>query len=154
MIERLRKDQIEDVLAMLAYLHDESPSFSAHPEDADWVTANLIRMIDDDKHIMLNVTDAYGAVIAVMFGAVSPQWYSPRLEAFEMLLAVAPAYRGSPVAYRLIKRFEWESAKLGAEAITVGTSLGIADDRAVALYNRLGYTPCGVGLSKRIEPNV
>jgi GNAT superfamily N-acetyltransferase len=154
MIIRLNTDHIEDVLAMLSYLHDESKEFSAHPEDADWVTNSLIRMLNDPKHIMLGVTDPYGSLIAVMFGAVAPQWYSPRLEAYEMLLAVVPAYRGSPVAYRLIKEFERESASLGACNITVGTSLGIADERAVALYNRLGYSHCGTGLSKRIKPIV
>lgn len=154
MIEQLNTTHVEDILAMLSYLHDESPTFSTHPEDADWVTNQLIRMLDDPMHIMLGVTDQYGALIAVMFGAVGPQWYSPRLEAYEMLLAVVPAYRGSPVAYRLIKRFERESAKRGACNITVGTSLGIADERAVALYTRLGYAHAGTGLSKRIEPDV
>ncbi|WVH05410.1 acetyltransferase [Agrobacterium phage Alfirin] len=149
MIEYLKLQHIPSLLAFLEELHEETPTFNV-TEDHVWVESQLIRMIGDENHIMLCVTGDAGEVIAVMFGAVGSQWYSPDLEGYEMLLAVSPRYRGSPVAYRLINRFVGECKRRHAKTIFAGSSLGIHDERAVALYERLGFVRHGVGLTKRI----
>ena len=141
------------VRGLLLMLHAESTVFGVHPVDTEYVRHNFEAMICNDRAIMLGAFDTTG-LQGVMLGAVGPQWYSPRLEAYEMLLAVFPEWRGSSVAYRLVREFERESERLGAEAITVGTSLGIADASAVKLYNHLGYSHAGTGLTKRIIKHV
>lgn len=153
MIQRLSHEDIPQVCNLLLTLHEESTAFGTHPIDRQYVEAHLEGMILNHNAIMLG-SYAENTLQGVMFGVVGAQWYSPRLEAYEMLLAVFPEYRGSSVAYRLIKEFERESLVLGAEAITVGSSLNIADATAVKLYNRLGYSHAGTGLTKRIVHNV
>lgn len=153
MIRRLAADDWTELRDLLLMLHAESALFGSHPIDEEHVCTSVHALLFNSSAIMLGAFNE-NCLQGVMLGVVNNSWYSPRVEAYEMLLAVFPEWRGSSVAYRLIREFERESERLGAEAITVGSSLGIADATAVKLYNRLGYSMSGTGLTKRIVNHV
>ena len=146
MIRNLFQEDIPDVLHLMQQLRIESPTFGDYPEDAPWVQTNLRMMISSPVHIMLFDEKSKG----VMFGFTGSPWWSPYYEANEMLLAIPEVNRGGSVAVRLIKEFERIAECRACRAVNVGSSLGINDDRAVRLYEALGYTRRGHGLTKRI----
>lgn len=150
MITPMHTTDIEEVIRLLYILRSESPTFDYIFADEVWVTNSLLNIIQSEKGIANGYYNDDGALVGFIMGGVERPWYSPEPEAYEMLLAVFPEYRGSSVAYRLIKSFMRTSKELGAVKVSVGTSLGIADDRALRLYERLGFTQTGVGLTKRI----
>lgn len=134
------------MLDVLEHLWEESPIYKHYTKDRNYVWGALHAMLCRQDMIML-VDDAYKAF---MIGCVSNQWYAPDIEAFEMLLAVDKQFRGGMTAVRLIKEFERECRERNATAIYVGSSLGIADETAKALYRKLGFSDYGAGLHKRL----
>ena len=147
MIRRMTALDIPAVLDLLRGLRLESPVFGHYPEDEEYATAQLTLMVQSPVHIMLIDDQQRG----VMFGYTGSPWWSPYYEANEMLLAIFPEYRGGSVAARLIKEFERVAQERSVRSINVGSSLGINDDLARALYQRLGYEPVGHGLTKRFN---
>lgn len=147
-MDRMQKFHIPEVLDMLAEMHAESPHFSAnHIADAEHVAKALTSLLFMPRGIAITHFDGRN-LAGLMLGVVADTWYSPTLEACEMVLYVRPEYRGSPLAPRLIGRFEAEAIKLGAKVINAGTSAGVKDDAVIRLYERLGYTRTATGVRK------
>lgn len=72
-----------------------------------------------------------------------------RRPAYLWSLAVAPALRGGGVGSALLAEAERVAAEAGADAIELG--VGFDNDRARALYERLGYAEAGTVVDEWVD---
>lgn len=86
-----------------------------------------------------------------MFGGVSRAWYNPKfVEAYEQLLYVVPERRTGRLGVRLISSFEEAARLLGVHKMHAGATTGIADEKVLKLYEKMGWTVSKPGMEKVI----
>ena len=79
-----------------------------------------------------------------ILGIVQEHWFSAASVGVDLGLYVLPEYRGkSPAPIRLIKAFEAFCYSRNCFEIMLASSSNIHEDRALRLYQHLGYTRCG-----------
>lgn len=143
----MQEGDVEVVCSALRNLKYESPYFEDYPEDAEHVHKTLPGMLQTPGSVCLMDKQYRG----FMIGFIGCNWYSPVIEATEALLYVFEEHRGGPTAMALIRAFEQEAKRYGAYCVNAGASLGIAEDKVIELYLRLGYERKGHGVIKRIQ---
>lgn len=149
---KIRHARIEDGPAIVAlghFMHAESPRY----RDAVYSEARCLStfesLMGNEFGVVLVATDDE-ELIGMMVGFVMPPFFSEGLTASEMVLYVAPKWRGSSVAPRLVWTFEHCAQEKGATEISVGVSTGVDADRTTKFYQHLGYTLMGTTLLKRL----
>lgn len=144
--------QIDPLVEMLWLVHHESPELQRYPfseEKARAVVRNLVN--NDDGNSLALVAYKGETLIGCMGAKICEQLTSVTPLAIEMLLYVAPEYRGGRAAFFMVRAFEdWA----GPYDMKVGSSLGINDPGVVKFYERLGYRQSNIGMSKRGAKNV
>lgn len=128
-----------DIVELLRILRIESPEYNYVDDDPAFVSSNLGTLIHNGTMKGV-VAMQEQTLVGFMIGFVGAPWYSRRVEAMEQLLYVEPTWRGSTVAPKLIWGFENICREAGAAVLSVGASTGMAEDRTVKLYERMGYT--------------
>jgi len=143
--------------------------FKAAPEYVDQVVDALIAespelqgQSDVDREIVRKTLELSPAIrclihvvdeelLAVAILAVGPIWYAPcRTCARDLLIWIAPAWRGSSLGIRLIRAVEdWAKANEITD-LFLSQSTGIEVERTAGFYSRLGYTVSGFISHKRI----
>lgn len=138
-----------DIVELLRILRLESPEYNYVDDDPEFVSSNLGTLIHNG--MMKGVVAMDGqTLVGFMIGFVGAPWYSRRVEAMEQLLYVDPAWRGGSMAHRLIHHFEDVCIDAGAKVLSVGASTGMAEERTVMLYERMGYTKGSPTLRKAL----
>lgn len=126
---------VDMICELLVELRRASPEYAFVREDWTHVPPRLQHMICQPTFIGVIDEDFRG----FMFGSIEEHWYSSRIDAFEQLLYVAEEWRGGMLAVRLIKGFEAEARRRGAENIYAGATTGMQEGRTIELYKKLGY---------------
>jgi len=92
-------------------------------------------------------------VCGFFMGMVQPHYFSEDLFAVDLGLYIERAHRGGGgiAAMRCIREFEEWAARKGVKEIMLGVSAGIADMKAIALYEALGYTKGAIALHKKVH---
>ncbi len=138
-----------DIVELLRILRLESPEYNYVDDDPEFVRSNLGTLIHTS--MMRGVVALDGqTLVGFMIGFVGAPWYSRRVEAMEQLLYVDPAWRGGTLAFRLVHHFEAVCREAGAANLMVGASTGMAEERTVMLYERMGYTKGSPTLRKAL----
>lgn len=89
------------------------------------------------------VAEVSGVVVGGMAGAVTDQWFSNDLIAYDYSLFVEPSRRNGTVAIRLIRAFqEWAKLK-GAKQIYMGIGTGVSVEGTARLYESQGLRNIG-----------
>ena len=144
-------NNINDLASMLVMgedMHNESPRFQAHQFNLQ-KSASLLKDIDYSENGILLVAEEHDTLVGMLIGIVSTLPFCDGLVANELVVYVAPEYRGSSACIKLIKRFEeWATSK-GVDEIILGVSTEVEADRTHKLYERLGYTHNGTSLIKK-----
>lgn len=135
MIRDISLYDVNPICEMLVDLRNESPEYNFVNEDWDYVPKHLQAMIIQPAFIGVIDDDYRG----FMFGSVDRHWYSSRVDAFEQLLFVGSAFRGTMLAPRLIRAFEDRARSRQAENVYAGATTGMSEDRTIKLYERMGY---------------
>jgi GNAT superfamily N-acetyltransferase len=139
----VNSDDVDFIADCLLDIHAESPAYSRFEIDHTHARAHLNGMC----------SNGYGYIEPdkgfILFGSMA-QWFSPTIELYEILLYVRPEFRGGMTAIRLVKAMEGYAERVGITTIHVGTSLGISDEKAIKLYQGLGYSISSTGLSKSV----
>ena len=89
------------------------------------------------------VAEVRGEVVGGMAGAVTDQWFSNDLIAYDYSLFVEPSKRNGVIAVRLIQTFkEWAKLK-GAKQIYMGIGTGVSVEGTARLYESQGLRNIG-----------
>ena len=89
------------------------------------------------------VAEVRGEVVGGMAGAVTDQWFSNDLIAYDYSLFVEPSKRNGVIALRLIQAFkEWAKLK-GAKQIYMGIGTGVSVEGTTRLYESQGLRNIG-----------
>ena len=89
------------------------------------------------------VAEVRGEVVGGMAGAVTDQWFSNDLIAYDYSLFVEPSKRNGVIALRLIQSFkEWAKIK-GAKQIYMGIGTGVSVEGTTRLYESQGLRNIG-----------
>lgn len=145
---RLRAATTEDVPALIELgrqVHAES-RYAALAYDEARLKQTLGGLIDlqaRGSHFVLLAEDGKGAVIGGLIGGLEPYFFTSALAAKSMLLWVAPAWRGSAAALRLINAFKLWATKKGAAEVCILVSSGVTIGRTDRFLRRLGFAQTG-----------
>ena len=89
------------------------------------------------------VAEVRGEVVGGMAGAVTEQWFSNDLIAYDYSIFVEPSRRNGVIAVRLIQTFqEWARIK-GAKQIYMGIGTGVSVEGTTRLYESQGLRNIG-----------
>ncbi len=98
------------------------------------------------------VEDQHGFLVGMGLGTIIEDFWVDRKVFVDYAIYVVPSARRGRLAFRIIAALEEWAVNEGAEAMFLGISTGIQDERTGRLYQRLGYQFCGVNYSKALAP--
>ncbi len=85
-----------------------------------------------------------------VLGKLIRPWYSPEIQAIEMLVYVLPDKRNTTAAIKMLKMWEQTAKQRGAVLACVGTTTGYRTDAVTKLYTRMGYKSTGASFRKEL----
>jgi len=136
MIRPARHDDIPRLVELGTLLHDTS-SYARRSLNPEKVTRFLAQLIDGLGVVFVAEVD--GEVVGGFAGAVTEQWFSDDLIAYDYSFFIEPSKRQGLIAIKLILAFqEWAKAK-GAKEIQMGITTGVHVEGTTKLYRRLGF---------------
>ena len=91
-----------------------------------------------------------GLLVAQMVGFVSEYWFSYQKIIQDNALYVHPDYRKGTAAMRLVKEFIKWANKVDAVEICCGITVGVNNDTAAKLYERLGFQRVGYIYKRKV----
>lgn len=93
-----------------------------------------------------------GNHIGFILGLIQESWFCEEKIGFDLGLYVLPEYRGkSLAALRLIQSFERHCKSKGCSQISLSSSASIFEEKALRLYEKLGYIKCGFATYKNFN---
>ena len=145
---RLANEQdAERILELAFQMHAESARYSRyaiHDEQLE----HLISVLIEQAQGCLLVAEVDGQIVGMLWGYMDVQFFSQVRIAKDFLLYIEPKRRKGRAAFQLVKRFEAWAFEAGAAEVNMGVSADIDNETAVKFYERLGYTPTGLILTK------
>jgi GNAT superfamily N-acetyltransferase len=139
-------DDIGELVARIRDAGNESGWSKGLQFDSGHVADQLAMMIINDDFLVIGTDD----VGAVMIASVRENWYTPSLQANELILYAHPEVRRSGRANDLVNEFvRWAKDK-GAKKINAGVSLGIHPEACCNLYESLGFERTGFLFSQEV----
>ena len=146
---KLRFARIEDIDHLLELgrrIHAES-RFAEMPYAREKLRGNLRGLLrlqaERQTHCFILAESLQGEVIGVLIGALEEFFFSDAKSANSILLWVDPAYRGSPVAVRLIGVFHDWARQRSAQEVCILVSSGVTIKRTDRFLRRLGFMQTG-----------
>jgi GNAT superfamily N-acetyltransferase len=147
MIREIVESDIPFIVKCIQDMKREFPVTCYADDDPEYLSNNLVNMIDSDGFIGYMYGEGHG----FMFGAVVPHWYCKLPRAYEQSLYVRPEYRGGLAAPRLIKQFVRAATDAGAVEVYAGSLTEMKVDKLAILYKRFGFERYGLGFRLRIR---
>lgn len=107
--------------------------------DAEHTASYLAMMIESDEYLVIGHDDVGSILIAKVGGS----WFSPSIEASELIVYVHPEVRKTGRARELVKEYiDWAKEK-GAARIKIGVSMNINPNEVAHLYESMGFGQSG-----------
>lgn len=140
MIRPAKHSDVPRLIELGTLLHDTS-NYRAMAYCPDKSAAFLHELINGQGVVF--VAEVRGEVVGGMAGAVTDQWFSNDLIAYDYSLFVEPSKRNGVIAVRLIQTFkEWAKLK-GAKQIYMGIGTGVSVEGTTRLYESQGLRNIG-----------
>lgn len=141
--------------SLLPVIHELAVSFHEESRYRDMpFSADKITRLLENPNSFCALAKSGERYIGAIFGMVQPSWFSEKNVGFDLGLYIVPAYRGKSLApVRLIKKFEEFCHSKNCIEIALSSSANIHEDRALRLYEKLGYTRCGFISFKNCNPD-
>ncbi|UXZ44498.1 GNAT family N-acetyltransferase [Pseudomonas soli] len=140
MIRAATHADIPRLVELGTLLHDTS-TYAATSFKPDKVARFLGQLIDGLGVVFAAEVD--GVVVGGFAGAITEQWFSDDLLAYDYSLFIEPGKRQGAIAIKLILAFQnWAKAK-GAKHIHMGITTGINTEGTARLYKYLGFQYVG-----------
>ncbi len=137
MIRTASMCDVEALVKMGERFHAESPSYRARSFCAKKVRKQLVDLIVGSGVVFL--VEVESRIVGAMAGWLEVDWFGHDAQACELCVFVEQDMRGQRVASLLMTAFEEWARMMGATTVLVGVSAGICPDKAVAMYEALGY---------------
>ncbi|MEX2649059.1 MAG: GNAT family N-acetyltransferase [Alphaproteobacteria bacterium] len=144
-----RSADIPALIELGARFHAES-RYKALPYDRGALRARLEDAVVRPMDHFVAVADEAGALVGVLAGLLTAFPFAPVPIAIDACFYVRPDRRGVPAARHLLAMFESWARERGAACVLLGVTSGVADERAIRLYQRLGYQLTGAILGKGV----
>lgn len=140
MIRPAKHSDVPRLIELGTLLHVTS-SYSTMNFCPDKSAAFLHELINGQGVVF--VAEVRGEVVGGMAGAVTEQWFSNDLIAYDYSIFVEPSKRNGVIAVRLIQTFqEWARIK-GAKQIYMGIGTGVSVEGTTRLYESQGLRNIG-----------
>lgn len=140
MIRPAKHSDVTRLIELGTLLH-ATTSYSTMSFCPDKSAAFLHELINGQGVVF--VAEVRGEVVGGMAGAVTDQWFSNDLIAYDYSLFVEPSKRNGVIAVRLINTFkEWAKLK-GAKQIYMGIGTGVSVEGTTRLYESQGLRNIG-----------
>lgn len=140
MIRPAKHSDVTRLIELGTLLH-ATTSYSTMSFCPDKSAAFLHELINGQGVVF--VAEVRGEVVGGMAGAVTDQWFSNDLIAYDYSLFVEPSKRNGVIAVRLIQTFkEWAKLK-GAKQIYMGIGTGVSVEGTTRLYESQGLRNIG-----------
>lgn len=140
MIRPAKHSDVPRLIELGTLLH-ATTSYSTMSFCPDKSAAFLHELINGQGVVF--VAEVRGEVVGGMAGAVTDQWFSNDLIAYDYSLFVEPSKRNGVIALRLIQAFkEWAKLK-GAKQIYMGIGTGVSVEGTTRLYESQGLRNIG-----------
>lgn len=140
MIRPAKHSDVPRLIELGTLLHATS-SYSTMNFCPDKSAAFLHELINGQGVVF--VAEVRGEVVGGMAGAVTEQWFSNDLIAYDYSIFVEPSKRNGVIAVRLIQTFqEWARIK-GAKQIYMGIGTGVSVEGTTRLYESQGLRNIG-----------
>ena len=140
MIRPAKHSDVPRLIELGTLLH-ATTSYSTMSFCPDKSAAFLHELINGQGVVF--VAEVRGEVVGGMAGAVTDQWFSNDLIAYDYSLFVEPSKRNGVIALRLIQAFqEWAKLK-GAKQIYMGIGTGVSIEGTTRLYESQGLRNIG-----------
>lgn len=120
--------------------------------DVPYAQDKVIKLLSNPNVFcaLYKVGDNY---MGAMLGLVQEHWFTHSHVGFDLGLYILPAYRGRTSApVRLVRAFEAFCESKGCFEISLSSSAQIHEQRALRLYESLGYTHSGFMSHKTCRP--
>lgn len=150
-IRPIRDEDVEQGVALIKRMLDEGSAHKRIPFDAPAIRGWLCAAVEKPDEFFCVVAEHEGEIVGGMLGARTNYCFSFTQKAGELGLYVAPEHRGGMLGAKLIKSFEAWAKKHGCATVQVGVTIGINNDLAVKLYEKLGFTVEGPMMSKEVH---
>lgn len=140
MIRAATHDDIPRLVELGQLLHDTS-SYARSGINPEKVATLLGQLIDGLGVVF--AAEVGGEVVGGFAGAITEQWFSDDLIAFDYSLFIEPSKRQGLTALKLVLAFQnWAKAK-GAKEIRMGITTGMNVEGTSRLYRHLGFEYVG-----------
>lgn len=140
MIRAATHDDIPRLVELGQLLHDTS-SYATSGINPEKVAKLLGQLIDGLGVVF--AAEVGGEVVGGFAGAITEQWFSDDLIAFDYSLFIEPSKRQGLTALKLVLAFQnWAKAK-GAKEIRMGITTGMNVEGTSRLYRHLGFEYVG-----------
>lgn len=140
MIRPAKHSDVPRLIELGTLLH-ATTSYSTMSFCPDKSAAFLHELINGQGVVF--VAEVRGEVVGGMAGAVTEQWFSNDLIAYDYSIFVEPSKRNGVIAVRLIQTFkEWARIK-GAKQIYMGIGTGVSVEGTTRLYESQGLRNIG-----------
>lgn len=137
-------DDLDQLIAISAAMHDESPRYSKLTFAAAKLRTLYGSLIHSPDGLLL-VADRDGEIIGGLAALVAPHWSAVERVATDFGLFVLPAHRGGMTAVRLAKAYIAWAQDQDAQIIQLGISTGVATEETAELYRAIGLKQFSIG---------
>lgn len=129
-------DSIPRMLSMCKRMHAES-RYSHLDYSEEKMAALIWSLLRHPTGIVLEQPNG------LLLGIVDEYWFGRDKYAYEMLLYVEPAFRGSPQAVRLVQAYIDRAKVFGAKDIHIENTTGIQTEGIENFFQRMGFGRVG-----------
>ena len=146
----IRPMTIDDVGEALSRIRDAGKESGWSNElefNSSHVAENIISMILSDDYLTICTED----VGAIMIASISSSWYSPSIQANELIFYAHPEVRRNGRAKKLVAEYVRWAKENKASRINIGVNLGVEPENACALCELLDFKQTGYSFTQSVE---
>ena len=145
-----RMDDLNDLLRLGSRFKDES-HYQHLVTDTEVFAGKIRTLISDEQHSSQCVLVALapsGELVGFLHGVLGKMIFSDQYFASEMFFYIAPRWRGSAAALRLLIAFRQWAENRGAVEIRVHTAANAFPDRFKSMLLKLGFRSFGENFTR------
>lgn len=148
-IRKAEHRDLEEALILGWEMHQES-RYKSMDFNLEKV-AQFFQMAMFSNEYLFLVAEKNSRVVGGFIGYAMPHWCSDDLVAGDFALYVAPEFRGTTTAFRMIRRYvKWAKDKgVSEEFIGLGITTGVHTDATQRLYEKSGFELTGLTMNFR-----
>lgn len=143
------EQDINQIVLLGEALVNESPSYRLKAFSAEKVNSFLQMVISDPNYQCL-VADDNGQLIGYFIGALTYEWYSDEITAFDFSIYILPNKRNGRTAIKFLTAFEQWAKSHNANYFRIGISTAINTNNISKFYQSLGFKADGLVFEKRL----